>query len=94
MSRAQNSQCTRHTHLHTQHTHTHYAQMFDALNASASLDGGLAVAIPCELRGLEAAWRRYGRLPWARLVKPAAALARSGFAAHVRVFCTHSVPTV
>ncbi len=28
--------------------------------------------------GLDALWRRYGRLPWPRLVEPALALARSG----------------
>ncbi len=59
------------------------ATMYSGLPKSASLDGGLAVGIPCELRGLEAAWRRHGRLPWGRLVAPAAALARSGFGAHV-----------
>ncbi|KAI8464305.1 MAG: gamma-glutamyltranspeptidase [Monoraphidium minutum] len=58
------------------------ATMFDDKDKAASVDGGLAVAIPCELRGLEALWRRYGRLPWRRLVQPAAALARSGFGAH------------
>ena len=59
------------------------ADMFAGKPPSASLDGGLAVAVPTELRGLEALWRRHGRLPWARLVRPAAALARGGFAAHV-----------
>lgn len=49
---------------------------------NASLDGGLAIAVPLELKGLELAWRRYGLLPWARLVTPAAEIARHGFAAH------------
>jgi hypothetical protein len=31
---------------------------------------------------LEAAWKRFGSQPWAQLVKPAADLARTGFAAH------------
>jgi hypothetical protein len=52
------------------------------LPANASLFGGLAVAVPGELQGLEAAWRRFGTQPWASLVQPAASLARSGFAAH------------
>lgn len=52
------------------------------LPANASLFGGLAVAVPGELQGLEAAWKRFGSKPWAQLVKPAADLARAGFAAH------------
>ena len=45
----------------------------------ASTTGGLAVATPGTVRGLEALHRRYGRLPWARLFRPAVRLARSGF---------------
>jgi gamma-glutamyltranspeptidase/glutathione hydrolase/leukotriene-C4 hydrolase len=37
--------------------------------------GGLAVGIPGEMRGLEEAHRRWGKLPWARLVQPSADLA-------------------
>ncbi|GIL61114.1 hypothetical protein Vafri_15488 [Volvox africanus] len=56
--------------------------MYSGRPQNASLDGGLAVTVPLELKGLELAWRRYGRLPWARLVNPAAEIARHGFAAH------------
>jgi gamma-glutamyltranspeptidase/glutathione hydrolase len=35
-------------------------------------------AVPGIPGGLDALWRRYGRLPWARLVEPALRLARSG----------------
>ena len=35
-------------------------------DAYASLDGGLAVAVPMELKGLHAAWSRYGSKPWQR----------------------------
>jgi gamma-glutamyltranspeptidase / glutathione hydrolase len=40
-----------------------------------SLVGHLAVGVPGSVAGLYAAWKRYGRLPWAALVAPAAALA-------------------
>lgn len=52
------------------------------LLSNASLDGGLAVAVPGELHGLAELWRRHGSVPWAQLVRPAAELARDGFAAH------------
>src|SRR3981081_3771595 len=37
------------------------------------------VAVPARALGLEAAHRLWGRMPWAELVAPAAALAREGF---------------
>ncbi len=45
----------------------------------ASTHGGLAVGTPGTVRGLEALHRRFGKLPWARLVAPAVHLARDGF---------------
>jgi gamma-glutamyltranspeptidase/glutathione hydrolase len=40
--------------------------------------GGPVVAVPGMLAGLEAAHRRYGRLPWRELLLPAVRLARAG----------------
>lgn len=37
--------------------------------------GGLAVGIPGEVRGLEEAHKRWGSLPWERLVQPSVQLA-------------------
>jgi gamma-glutamyltranspeptidase / glutathione hydrolase len=40
--------------------------------------GPASCAVPGVPAGLDALWRRFGRLPWARLVEPALRLARSG----------------
>ena len=61
-----------------------YARMFSprpedpTFNAArASKIGGLAIAVPGELRGLEAAYERCGGgVPWARLFQPSADIAR------------------
>src|ERR671936_1628575 len=42
--------------------------------------GPASCAVPGVPAGLDALWRAYGRLPWARLCEPALALARDGVA--------------
>ncbi|MCZ6599994.1 MAG: gamma-glutamyltransferase [Acidobacteria bacterium] len=39
----------------------------------------LASGVPGTVRGMAAAWDRYGSLPWSRLLEPAVKLARDGF---------------
>eukprot|EP00058_Branchiostoma_floridae_P023257 XP_002608747.1 hypothetical protein BRAFLDRAFT_120598 [Branchiostoma floridae] len=41
---------------------------------------GLAVAVPSQLRGLELAHQKYGKLPWSQVISPVVELARNGFA--------------
>lgn len=55
----------------------------------ASVIGHRAVAVPGSVRGLHDAHRRFGRLPWSRLVEPAVGLAE-GF--EVRPRFLHSLP--
>jgi len=40
---------------------------------------GKGIMVPGALHGLESIHRRFGKLPWSRLVQPATALARDGF---------------
>ncbi|WOK92146.1 gamma-glutamyltranspeptidase 1 [Canna indica] len=48
-------------------------------NAALKGSGALSIAVPGEIAGLHEAWRQYGKLPWKRLVMPAAYIARRGF---------------
>jgi gamma-glutamyltranspeptidase / glutathione hydrolase len=52
---------------------------FDGDTQQLFRTGAAAVAVPGTALGLEAAHRRFGRVPWSELVEPAARLARAGF---------------
>jgi len=51
---------------------------FDGDTQQVFRTGPAAAGVPGTALGLEAAWRRFGSLPWAELAAPAAALARDG----------------
>ncbi|KAF2831966.1 gamma-glutamyltranspeptidase-like protein [Ophiobolus disseminans] len=48
-------------------------------NEAASLEGGLASGVPGEVRGLQRLHTKYGKLPWATVLKPAVHVARKGW---------------
>ncbi|KAL1981493.1 hypothetical protein VTN96DRAFT_2522 [Rasamsonia emersonii] len=48
-------------------------------NTAGSVYGGLASAVPGEVRGLEYLHKHYGVLPWATVLQPAIHTARNGF---------------
>ena len=51
---------------------------FDGSSSQVFLVGAGSCAVPGAVAGLEAAHRRYGSLPWRRLLEPAITLAREG----------------
>lgn len=53
-------------------------EMFTTRTDLPSLFGGLAVAVPGALQGYWALHKKYGRLPWKRLVEPAIELCHNG----------------
>ncbi|KAL7774808.1 hypothetical protein CFE70_005723 [Pyrenophora teres f. teres 0-1] len=48
-------------------------------NVNASMTGGLASAVPSEVRGLQYLHEKYGVLPWAKVLAPAVKVAREGW---------------
>ncbi|KAJ5658209.1 Gamma-glutamyltranspeptidase [Penicillium longicatenatum] len=58
------------------------AAAFDEMfrhNTNGSIYGGLASAVPGEIRGLEYLHKNYGSLPWRTIMQPAIQTARNGF---------------
>ncbi len=51
-------------------------------NPDAAVNGGLAIAVPLELKGLWMAHQRHGSIAWADLVTPVIPLAQNGFPLH------------
>ncbi|KAK0741019.1 nucleophile aminohydrolase [Schizothecium vesticola] len=56
-----------------------HRDMYAGLSDTASTVGGLAVAVPGEVRGLETVHERWGKLSWRTVVMPAVRVAREGF---------------
>ncbi|MDZ8237772.1 MAG: gamma-glutamyltransferase [Nostoc sp. ChiQUE01a] len=60
-------------------TRNMYLDVQGKVRPNASIDGYLAVATPGTVAGLYEVHRRYGKLSWQEVVKPAIALAKDGF---------------
>src|SRR5688572_23278683 len=60
-------------------TPTMYLGADGKIDRSLTASGWLASGVPGTVRGLEMAHKKYGKLPWAEVVKPAADLATSGW---------------
>ncbi len=61
-------------------TPTMYLDRAGKILGEATDSGWKAIGVPGTVRGLALAHRRYGKLPWADLVRPSAELAERGFA--------------
>jgi gamma-glutamyltranspeptidase / glutathione hydrolase len=60
-------------------TRNMYLDAQGKVKVNASLEGHLAAGVPGTIAGLAAAHRKYGKLPWRAVVRPAIELAQQGF---------------
>ena len=56
-----------------------HRDIFVGMPANASIFGGLAAAVPGEVRGWEQLHKLYGRLPWHEILAPVVTITRRGF---------------
>jgi gamma-glutamyltranspeptidase / glutathione hydrolase len=66
-------------------TSTMYLDSQGKVRPKTSTDGYLAVGVPGTIAGLAEIQQRYGRLPWATVVRPAIRLAEQGFVVSPRL---------
>ena len=67
-----------------------HKNMFDGMSPIASRWGGLAAAVPGEIRGYQELHKEYGRVPWSLLFEPAATIARRGFRMPLQVYLANA----
>ncbi len=48
--------------------------------------GPLSIAVPGEIKGLHAAWKKYGKLPWRDLIEPTINMTEYGFQIQLRLY--------